>query len=233
MVRRILRSLVAEGWLIQEPDGPKYRLSLRLFHIASRPLQRTHLHAAAQVPMHQLWEATGESTYLALLDDDRLLYVANLDSTRPIRIAGAVGGRYLLHAAAPGKVLLAGAADPERLLDRLEKEGFEALTLNTLTKRPDIEKEIEQCREHGYATDLEEYADGLMCIAAPITDHTGHTVATLGQSVLTLHFDAEAMVKALLPGLLEAANAISLALGSPHASPASNQETEAKEASTS
>jgi IclR family acetate operon transcriptional repressor len=39
---------------------------------------------------------------------------------------------------------------------------------------------MERIRRTGYAVDREEYDEGLVCIGAPISDHTGHVVAALG-----------------------------------------------------
>ncbi len=212
MVFRLLRTLQEEGWIIQENGGaPKYRMSLRPFHHASKPVSRTNLRVAANEPIRELWQDTGESTYLGVLDGDRTLFLEHLDATGNIRLSAQVGGRYAMHCAAPGKVLLAHA--DEALLKKLAKKGFERQTRRTICDLPALQKALDEVIRQGYALDLEEYADGLLCFAAPIHDYKERVIGTVGQSVLTLHYTPERLVEELGPNICDTARKISLAMG--------------------
>jgi DNA-binding IclR family transcriptional regulator len=71
---------------------------------------------------------------------------------------------------------------------------------------------LQQIRENSYASDNEEFEEGLRCLAAPIRDHTEAVVASLGIAGPAARLDP-----ARLPGLVklvqEAAEAVSAALG--------------------
>ena len=71
----------------------------------------------------------------------------------------------------------------------------------------------ENLHDPRYAFDLEEYANGLICFAAPIRDHEGRVVGTVGQSVLTLYYTQQQMVEQLGPRVTKAAREISIAMG--------------------
>ena len=60
MVFRMLATLVDEGWVIKEDDGPRYRMGLAAFRHASLPVARTDLVVAATEPMKLLWEDLGD-----------------------------------------------------------------------------------------------------------------------------------------------------------------------------
>lgn len=212
MVFRLLQTLHKESWVIRRDEGPPtYRMSLRPFHHLSKPVARMNLMVAAEGPVRDLWLATGESTYLGILDGDRVLYLEHLDAVGPVRIAGKVGGRYSLHCSAPGKVLLAHAGD--ELLRQLASQGLERQTRHTVVDPAALRKQLQQVARQGFAFDLEEYAVGCICFAAPIRNYTGKVVGVVGVSVLTMFYTPERMMKELGPKVVAAGKAVSRALG--------------------
>jgi len=48
------------------------------------------------------------------------------------------------------------------------------MTPNTVTTRDALEAELDDIRERGVAFDGEERAEGIRCVAAPITDNHGN-----------------------------------------------------------
>lgn len=112
------------------------------------------------------------------------------DSKKEVRINGRVGGEYPLKTSAPGKVLPA-----------YENHSCE------------FENEAEQIEKQGYATDKEEFAKGIICIACPIYDNSGKVIAAVGISSLTIYDDINSLTDDKLPLLKQAARSISLKLG--------------------
>lgn len=210
MVFRLLQTLTDTGWLVREP-GPVYRLGLLPLHHVHKSIQRMDIRVAASGPLRHLWEATGQSTYLGILLGKHLVYLEHLDGTGTIRITAQVGERYALHCSAPGKTLL--AYSPDRLLADVLAGGLPRQTRRTLTDPRTLKADLEHTRKRGYGLDLEEYADGLMCCAAPIFDYTGKLAGTIGVSVLTLYFTRQALKNEIAPQVVEAARLISLAMG--------------------
>jgi len=211
MTYRLLSTLQDEGWVAAEEPGPGYRMTLVPFQMASRPLANMDLRSAAQPPMRELWEELGESTYLGILDDDAVLYIEHLDSRQNIRIAGRVGGRYPLHCTAPGKVLLAHAG--EKYSAKIAAAGLERFTDNTLCAPAALAADLARVRERGWALDNEEYGRGLLCLAAPIADHSQEVVGTVGISVTMLSHTVAELVDELGPKILSTAHAISRRIG--------------------
>ncbi len=215
MVFRLLCTLTAEGWVAQENGEPRYRITLRPFHVTSQPVRRMRLKDVATVPLNKLWRATGESTYLAILDEEHALYLEHLDGTHNVHIAAAVGGRYPLHCAAPGKVLL--AYQPEDVFDRLARAGFARMTPNTLCDPDALRAHLAEVRRQGWAPDNEEFGRGILCFAAPIFDHRDTMVGAIGLSVISVNYTIEMVIGTLGPHVLAAAGEISRLLGQPAA----------------
>ncbi len=211
MVFRLLQTLLRGGWVVRDEDRQSYRMGLRPFHYVSKPVSRMNLLVASEGPVRSLWQATGESTYLGVLDQDKVLYLEHLNATGTVQIAGKVGGRYTLHCSAPGKILLAHAG--EDLLNQLIQRGLERQTRHTICQPVRLRNHLREVARQGYAMDLEEYAEGCLCFAAPIRNYTGKVVAVVGVSVLTLYYTAERLSRELGPKVRETARAVSLALG--------------------
>jgi len=210
MVLRLLGTLCDRGWVVQEA-GPVYRVSLVPLYHFSKPISRMDVVTAAQEPIDQLWEATGETTYLAIPDGDRSMGVIVRQTRRDVQAAGRIGSRLMMHACAPGKVLL-GHAEPA-LFDRLAREGFARQTDRTICDPAELRRHLELVVRQGYATDNEEYLRGMLCLAGPVFDYTGRVVASAGITTLTMFHTHESMVAAYAGPVVAACRRISRTLG--------------------
>ncbi len=209
MVFRILNSLEKMGWVYCNEQ--KYSLTLSLFGLASKPISRLSLNTAATPILYDLLNKTGESTYLGVLKDDKVLYIHHLDGIKDVRVAGKVGGEYDLYCSAPGKILLAYADND--FIEEYTSRTLEKRTENTITNTSALLKELEEIRINGYATDREEFGNGISCAAAPIFDFTGKVIGAIGCSAFTANKKCDETIKKLLPNVLAAAKEISTRLG--------------------
>lgn len=214
---RLLSTLRDEGWVAADEPGPRYRVTLVPFKVASQAMRGMDLWAAAAGPLHALWDQLGESVYLAVLHDDACLYIEHLDSRQSVRIAGMVGGSYPLHCAAPGKVLLAYGGDP--LFQRVCHRGLQRLTENTLVRPAALRQDLAEVRRRGWAIDNEEFGRGILCFAAPVFDHRGICAAAIGTSVTTIGRTIDDVIRRIGPEVSRAARETSSILGAPGPKP--------------
>lgn len=179
---RLLQTLVACDWLVQSPRTSRYRASSKLLSIAGGIEARSaRLRGVARPHLELLRDACGESTNLVVLDGLAAVYVDQVASPRPIRMFAEIGARVPAYASGVGKAML--AFGPPGALDALFAAGPPPqLTAHTITDRAVLERELELVRERGYATDDEEYEEGISCIAAPIVSTDGIAVAALSVS---------------------------------------------------
>lgn len=96
-----------------------------------------------------------------------------------------MGGTAPAHPTGLGKVLVAAAlpADAQQLW--LEQHDFIALTEHTITPRAGFEQARRSAKQHGCALDEEEQNLRTVCVAAPIKDHSGSTVAAMSLTCLS------------------------------------------------
>jgi DNA-binding IclR family transcriptional regulator len=116
-----------------------------------------------------------------------------------------VGRRVPHHVAANGKVFMAFGAAP--VPARLER-----FTERTITKRTELEAELERVRAQGYATVVDELEIGLAALAAPVRNAEDEVVAALSISGPTIRFNAERRAE-LAPLLVDQAHILSSKLG--------------------
>lgn len=214
MVFRLLKTLEAGEWLVTSDGGAKYTVGLRPFHFISKPVKRMTLVRAARDPLYELWEKSGQSCYLGIIRGTRTLFLEHMDAVDDVRLVANPGGLYLMHCAAPGKALLA-FSDEDFVAKVIKEEGLPVQTRHTIKSQTALKKELAQIRKRGYALDLEEYAEGLICLAAPIFNYDEKLVGTIGLSVLTLYYSPERLEKELGPLVVSAARRITSALGAP------------------
>jgi IclR family acetate operon transcriptional repressor len=161
---RITRSLVAAGYLIQEPNK-QYSLGLRLVPLGDAANRRLTAWTTAQ--LRRLVDVTGETANAATLAGDSVLFVAQAQSPYSMRTSTEVGRRTMAHCSAVGKVLLSLLTDYEAVAI-LERTGTPARTPNTLTTTRQVLAELAEVRHRGFAVDDEEEEAGARCVAVPV-----------------------------------------------------------------
>jgi IclR family transcriptional regulator, KDG regulon repressor len=121
---------------------------------------------------------TGESVFLAVLDEGEVVYLMKKEGRFAMRTTAMLGSRRGAHCTALGKTFLAFMpADDARAV--VERHGMAPLTRHTIVDLPRLWEELARVRLKGYAVDREEVEEGLACIAAPVRDHTGEQIAAI------------------------------------------------------
>jgi len=183
-VYRFLTSLEKLGFVRQDEETGKYSLTLRLFEIGMAALDRLELWREAEPVLKEIGRVTGETVHLGTLDESRLVYIGKIESAKTLRVSmmSRVGKTAPTYCTGLGKTLLA-YLPPERVDDILRKERMVRLTARTITRKPDLERELASIREKGYAVDDEEHEIGVRCVAAPVRDNRGTVCAAVSVSV--------------------------------------------------
>ncbi|HIE44179.1 MAG TPA: IclR family transcriptional regulator, partial [Candidatus Omnitrophica bacterium] len=177
---RILRTLVARGYLKQSRLNKKYWLGSKLLVVGSIILDHLELREIARPYLKKLVEETGETAELGILDEGKLLYIDKMESTESIRLFARIGSRYSnLHASATGKVFLAYFSN-EELESFLKNNGLPKITEETITNPSSLRKELSEIRREGYAFDDQEVRLGVRRIATPIFDHREKLAGVIG-----------------------------------------------------
>lgn len=178
-VHRFLVNLEDAGLVERNARTGRYRLGLRLFELGGLVLQQMNLWDEALPFLELLVRESGETGQLAVLDAGEAVYIERVEARRALRIPSAMGRGYPAHATSHGKLLLA-YQQPEDVAQIVRQRGLGRYTAKTIIDADALEAELSRIRDQGYATDDEEYEEGLRCVGAAVFDHTGHAIAAIG-----------------------------------------------------
>jgi DNA-binding IclR family transcriptional regulator len=209
-LHRLLRVLEDLGYIDQDPYTKIFRSTVKLVSLSTVILQHLDVLVAGPPVMRRLLQATGEAVHLARRIKTGGVYVAQERPSLQVSVETEIGSQPELHCTATGKALIAYLADDE--LAELVREPLTKHTRRTIPTVADLTRELSSVRSSGFAVDDEELNPGVRCVAAPIFDMTGKTIACLGLSGPTSRVTLE-RVSELGVSVREAADEITAALG--------------------
>jgi IclR family pca regulon transcriptional regulator len=209
---RLIRTLEEAGYVRQDPDTKRYRLSWKMLQLQDVTSSILDYADVARPHLEDLAAALGETTGMAVLDGTEVRHAIRVSSNRIISANIPPGALFPPHATAMGKVLLA-ALDPTRVRDLAARRPFERFTPTTITNADELLCELRSISTQGYAVSNEEWEPGLRSLAAPVHSSDGRVVAAVCVIVVRPGVTTGSMERDLLPPLLKTTAAISGALG--------------------
>ncbi|MGH7040860.1 MAG: IclR family transcriptional regulator [Acetobacteraceae bacterium] len=215
---RLLQELRTLGWVEQEDEDGRYRLSLRFALLGSRGLHATGLPELARPLLRDLADKTRELVRLTLATGGELSWIGSAQGARPgLMYQPAMDGPLVLHATANGKAYLA-ALEPELALRLATRGGLGrvCLTPHTLSAPHALQAELVLVRRRGYAITEQEAELGVTAVAVAIVAGGQDPVGTISVAGPSLRLPP-ARIPVLAAALAETAAA--LAAGWPIAPP--------------
>jgi DNA-binding IclR family transcriptional regulator len=207
---RMVATLVNTGFVEQDADSGRYRLTMKAWRIGARAMQNLDLVERTRAALERLRADTQETVHLAVFDPSgNIVYVAKLASPRSIGVQTYLGQLSPAWCTATGRALLAfnPEAATRALSGRLEKR-----TPRTVTDPAQLRKIIEGVRSGGYSVAQAENHPEMGGVAAPVRNHEGNVVAAVGVAVPEYRMTKEA-IEQLIPRVVRAAHEASFALG--------------------
>ena len=187
---RVLHTLEHEGYAVRLGHGC-YGLGPKLAELCDGFQRRLDPAEVARPRVAALADSIEEDGYLAVMRGGEVAVAEIVRASRELHLdEPGVGFTRVAHVTAVGKVLLA-ACPSDAADDYLGGRHLVPCTPFTLVDRRAIKQDLAETRERGYAVELEELAVGCCCVAAPVLDAGGATVASIGLSVPVERFHAE------------------------------------------
>lgn len=175
---RLMRALVAAGFMEQDPVTERYRLGIEIAVLGQRALEQAGYHLAKPV-MVQLAEATGESVSLGVRRNSEVVVIERAASSQPLRFDHPAGAEIQLHASGMGKVLLAfSGLTPEAAVAQLG--ALPRFTDHTIDDPAQLVAALHDIRSNGFAVNHEERYQGVNGVAAPVLGGGGVARAAVG-----------------------------------------------------
>ena len=203
--RRILLTLQTLGYV--SSDARLFRLTPRILDLGFAYLSSMPIWNLAEPAMQALTARVGESCSAAVLEGTDIVYVLRVPTHKILSIGLGVGSRLPAYCTSMGRVLLAGL-DDDAVVNLLQTNPARALTRHTVTDPQELLVKVRQARRQGWCLVNQELEEGLISLAAPLTERSGRTVAALNISGQANRTSARQMQETMLPALLETAASI-------------------------
>ena len=178
---RLIQTLEEIGAVVRGPRG-RYRPGMLLVSLSQNVIVPQLLEEAGQRIATELAERLNVTVHLGVLERGMVTYVIKAATPTSFPTQTRAGAQLEPYCSGLGKVLL--AALPPEQLDAIILDGeLVALTPETITDKRELRVCLDEVRAQGYATDNREFRPDMCCVAAPVRDDQGHTVAAISISV--------------------------------------------------
>jgi IclR family KDG regulon transcriptional repressor len=175
-VHRLLATLEGKGYMIRNAATDKYRLGFRIWELSANMSQSDDPALLLLPEMERVRDLLGETVSLYVRDGMERIRIQAVQSSQAIRRVAPVGARLPLYVGASSKVLVAFA-----------EPAVEEMVLHDAEWPSGLEKhayqvQLQETRQLGYATSIEEREPGAAAVSAPIFNRAHKLVAALAVS---------------------------------------------------
>jgi len=177
-VFNLAESLVTLGFLTRATDQRGYRLGLRNLELGRAVARRNSIIELCRPALMRLCRETMETVNLAVPYLTHAMILESYEGSHGVRPTSYAGTSAPYHATACGKALLACMA-PSVREEIYRASGLPALTPNTITDRAQLEADLAEARQRGYAVESEECETGASCVAMAVRDSFDEVCAAI------------------------------------------------------
>jgi len=211
-VHRVLKTLIAERFVEQDPATKRYRLGFAILDVAAARMASFHFLASTAAEIQRLSASVNESIGIHALDGIEMVCLNFVEAAQPVRVSFFIGERFPVHVTSSGLVALSTMERSrwEPLLEIANRNGHGAPV-----SAEKMDKRLEQVREDGFAVVDQTFEAGVRAIACPIRDGGGTLACTVSIAAPAQRRSMDDMVH-FAPELLATARRISETLGTGH-----------------
>ena len=204
-ISRLVQTLVNHGFAERDLHSRRYHMGAKIRELSKRGDPHSSLRGKALPFLQKLVENTSENAHVAIYSMGQSLVIADVESTAQLRVVSEEGRLEPLYCTAIGKCILAFSDVPF-------PSNLPSLTPRTITSHSQLRHHLDQIQNQGYALDDEENIIGVRCLAAPVFDHSGNAIATIGISGPTIRLPL-GNIPSLAKIVMETAVSLSQSLG--------------------
>ncbi len=190
---RLLASLVALGYAVQDSFSTYYRLTLKMFELSSGIVNDMDILSVAKPHLDKLSRHTGNAVHLVIQDGVDIVYIYKAEpGPGSMHMSSYVGRRSPMFCTGVGKAILATQSygEAERVW---HKSAIQPLTEHTITDFENFVEQLKRVRMTGYAVDDEENELGIRCVALAVPGMNGRAEAAFSISGLAAQMTPQRM----------------------------------------
>ena len=210
-VYRLLSTLIYKGYVVQDEESSKYKITFKLFELGSKKVDKLDLLKSSKPYTKMLMESVNEVVHLIIREDNEIVYIDKVEANNTISMKSRIGNRAPMYCTATGKAMLAFLPE-EEILKIWKSSKIIRLTENTITDFILYKKELQEIKKIGYAIDDEENEMGVKCVGAPILNIKGDVAGAISVSG-PIHRITEDKMDFISKEVIKYANMISEEIG--------------------
>ena len=181
-VHKLVVTLNYHGLLDRDKLTKRYSLGALLTEYGRIALNNLDVRSAAKPILKALVDYSQETAALAILRGSQVVLVDVEEPQIQIRVSLSVGMTAPATTTSNGKAVLAWL--PESQVNEIMRiEGLPAMTRKSITKPELFRADLAGVRQRGYATDFEEYQEGVTGVSAPVFDSSKQVIGAISLAV--------------------------------------------------
>lgn len=194
IAQRLISTLAQAGFVEQSPTTQRYRIGHKAYRVGQAYLAASDLLNACLPELQMLSDLHELNSFLGVLQNRAVVYLAAVQSNGPITIRNVPGTVAPIHSTAFGKALLFDR-DDKSALEMLGPPPYRKLTGATITTARGFLADLRRSRQRGYAICDAENLDGVYAIGVPIRDAMGQIIAALSVALPSQQLPADGEAK--------------------------------------
>lgn len=211
-IQRLTYTLQYLGLLDRDRRTKKFMAGPEMITLAFSVIDQLTLAKVAYPHMVNLRDQIDEVVALGVISGDHVVFVEILETQQLLNVNTNRGVSIPLHSTATGKAILAYLPD-FAIEPYLEKINFQKITPNTITTMKSLKALLPKIRKQGFAMAIDESANGLGAVSAPVRGNDGEVIAALTIMVPTVRVNRQKLLNVYSKKVIYTADLISMGLG--------------------
>ncbi|MFT4247875.1 MAG: IclR family transcriptional regulator C-terminal domain-containing protein [Pseudomonas sp.] len=207
--RRYLLTLAHLGYV--EQNERLFRLTPKVLELGYAFMATLPLAELAQPYLDSMTKAMGETTAIAVLENDSIVHLARAMPQRQLAPIVTIGRHFSALFNSTGRMLIA-CQDDAAIDAWLAKCKAERLTQWTITDKKKLRAEIALARKNQYAIVNQESEEGVCSLAVPVKNRRGEAVAAVNVITNVATVSRKELLEKFLPMLREGADQLAVAI---------------------
>lgn len=176
-VFRLVKTLSENNLVEQNVKNQKYHLGIAAFELGFTVYHEMELRTVALPLLDRLMKSIRRTVHLGVYENGGILFLCKRIAEDHHGTVSKIGRRVPSHCTASGKLLLAYQNEEE--LERFYAQELKAYTRKTITSRDELQEQLEQVRQKGYAVCHEELKEGICSAAVPVYNDEKQVIAAV------------------------------------------------------
>lgn len=174
-VSRLIRNLVAEGFLMNDKNSSRYMLGPSVFTLGGIYATSTHIFKEVTPVLTSVAYETEESVFISALKQYNVIYVNKSLGPYYANLISEIGSEQPAHLTSSGKVIL--AAKNETYIDKMfEQEYMKSYSAEEIRE---FKEELAVIRNQKYSINIGLLIEENYSMAVPVYNHNGEVACTL------------------------------------------------------